>query len=35
MKYTWILILLLIPTLANAEYKFAKDSNVTGGKITQ
>ena len=25
MKYTWVIILLLIPTLANAEYKFAKD----------
>ena len=25
MKYTWILILLLIPTLANAEYKFAEN----------
>lgn len=25
MKHTWILLILLIPTLANAEYKFAKD----------
>ena len=29
MKHTWILLLLLIPTLANAEYKFAKDWTYT------